>query len=1370
MLAIVQEPQALGFLASDGRSFGVFERLALPDAGLGAALASWAQAAAALADGAERGAHFSHSWLPLPVQHWLARQPEGLLQLQLAEALAGLPWEQAVVAGQPLEARFCIVRQLMGGAVASAPAGAGQPLPHRAPAARVPVLRVEAAEAPVEALAVPAPPAAIQLQRLRLAPGATQLPGLPGAVPPADVLWWAAPLPAAAQQAAWLAALAAARPAPRLLLASVAGAAGPADGDDARAWIAQACRAGFSAMLLPLAAPLADLALQPFWQALAEGLPFGEAARRLRRAAAGTAHLAAAAQAWFHGDGAFAPCLPEAAHTPDDDVRQCTMLKCDLVDSTRQMGRLGDEAYAERLGQYHARVAAIVRRHGGMADDPQGDDGFMCYFGFPVAREDAPAQALRAGLALVGAVAELDWQVRIGISTGRVVVKDGQPVGSAIHHAARLQALAAPGTVLVAAATQGLAAEGFEYTLVDPDAQLKGFDQGGAVWRLERERPAQGTERFDARSQLTRFVGREDELALLQRSWQATSAGRPQALMLTGEAGIGKSRLVREFRRQLAERGAPVLECRCAPEHSGSALQPVIELLRRQLQLAGAEDPAGALERLRRSGLATLGGDEALALAADLLSLPAEGLPPVPGDAALRRQRTMDLLVRWLRASAANRPLVLIVEDVHWIDPSTRELVASLLDGRAGTPLLLLLTLRTGGTGVAEGDGGAAGDASAGFGDAVPRLALGGLPPALAFELMRDACGAALLDAEAERWLATRADGVPLFIEESARMAAALVKGLSAGGPHAAAAGADIAHTLREAVPATLEGLLTARLDQLPSARRAAQLGSAIGRSFSRPLAEAVNAHPESPIRLPDLLHELGVLAQAGLVSVQDDGVLALYTFKHALVRDAAHQSLLERDRRRLHAAIADVLATQFAAQVAAQPELLAHHHELAGQLVLSLAGWERAARHAAARSAHDEAIGHLRHALALLARQPEDAGRNRIELRLQMLLAGRLIATAGYGAEAVEAVYGRALALCVATGDAAALGKVRLGLEGWHFMRGDFTQAMAIARQVADDLGPPQPGQDDRLARIQSQWAIANIVFHQGDLRRAVAMMDDCLAAYRQLGHRAMAVQDPGVMCLCYSAWGLWELGRADEALARARAVVDLAEGLNHRFSMGEAYGFLAVVHWFRGETAPGLAAARRAIEICESGGFAVWLAHARVVHGRLLAERGEPGDLAAAIEEMRQGDAMWAATGAVVTRAFYLSLRAEGLALADRHDEALALLHEAWALVQRSGERYWAPELARAVGTLLLQRAAPGDAAAAAEAERWLVQALHEAQAAGLGGLGLRAAMALGRLRSAQGRGEEARALLLGALAAQPEGAGTRDVRSARAQLAAL
>lgn len=1357
-LAILHDPHGLGFVASDGRGVGVFDRLP----------------------------HGRGCALPPAVSDWLARQPDGaLLQLQLSDAAQALAWESLGEPGATLDQRFIVARLCL--AAADADDRRLPPLSLRGPGPRLDVLHlVDGATADEPAQLSATLPSPLRCQALAWPSDA--------ASPPADFA-------AGALQSLLLCtpaadATVAARRLAQVLAAlrQQAAGAGP-DERLPRLWLlplasgtpdqlplpllAELLGAGLTLLPVPLGGEPAVLALAPFWQALAEGATLGLALRRLRLQA--RERGAAAAGAWLLGDAAGLPALaepePGLVRAADDDVRQCTMLKCDLVESTALMRRLGDEAYAEGLARYHARVADIVQHHGGLADDPQGDDGFMCYFGFPVAREDAALQALRAGLALASALDDLGpgWRLRIGISTGRVVVRDGQPVGAAVHHAARLQALAQPGEALVADATRQLASERFEFTLREAQASLKGFEQGGAVWCLGPERPLLGTERFDQRSQLTRFVGREAELAAVQRVWRQACAGKRQALLIVGEAGIGKSRLVREFRRRLVETGAQVLECRCTPETAGSALHPVIDLLRRLLQAADGEAPAALLARLQAGVVHGLGqgaeaeSDEAraqsLALIAALLSLPATGLPPLPDDAALRRRRTMDALTGWLARRVAQAPLALIVEDVHWIDPSTRELLQRLVDGAtaaAGDRLLLLLTWRASGS-----------QAAAAPPFEVPRLPLAGLPPEAACALLRDACGASLLDAEMERWLALRGDGVPLFIEESAHMAAALVARRAQAAPApsmpspAGAPPADLSLLLREAVPTTLEALLMARLDQLPSARRAAQLGSAIGRAFALPLAAAVNADADSPIRLADLEQELALLAQAGLVSEQGQGAQRLYVFKHALVRDAAHQSLLERDRKRLHAAIARVLQAQFGAMVEAQPELLARHLELAGQTEQALAGWERAARHAAARSAHDEAIAHLRHALALLAEQGPGTARDRAELRLQLLLASRLIATAGYGADAVEAVYGRALALCEALGDAGARTKARLGLEGWHFMRGDFGRALDIAREVAAETAAEaasaEPGgQGGRLARIQSDWALANIHFHQGQVPQAVAMMDACLADYRSLGHRALAVQDPGVMCLCYSSWGLWEMGRADEALSRARQVVDLATGLNHRFSMGEAHGFLAVAHWFRGELAPGLEAAERAIEICESGGFAVWLAHARVVHGRLLAELG---DVEAGLSQMQQGDAMWAATGAVVTRAFYLSLRAEGLAEAGRSAEALALLEQAWALVQRCGERYWAPEVARLTGELLL-RGDPSPAQAA-RADDWLALALREAQASSLQALALRAAMSLGRRLAAQQRPRQAAALLAPCLAALSEGRGTRDLRRARALL---
>ena len=1352
----------LNFLLSDHRSLALHEHMALGDG----VLARWrgpdGPLAASPATAAERlllGLAMAEALFPAPVREVLARQPGGWLHLQLGEALTGLPWEWAALPGlsatQPaaaLDERFTVVRQIM---ARGTPAAS---LRHREPGALLQVLHAVPAPSPHAGTAAPGlqpgrfGPLVLRVHRGDQAPGVDlhQATGL------ADIVhlhagWWpadraagstgaAAPADTPAELVSRLAGLALA---PRLLLAEGLARA------DLASLVVQASRAGLSSIALASPAPEA---LAVFYQALAGGAAFGIAAQRARAEA--RARDLPGADAWFYGDGQMAPLHPSAAvapaalggsrwSAPADDLRQITILSCDLVGSTRLMHTLGDEEYSERLTHYHRRVAEVAQRFGGLADDPQGDDGFMCYFGYPAASEDAAAQALRAALALCGGLADLGLQVRIGVSTGRVVIRQAQPVGTPVHHAARLQQQAGPGQVLVGEATRQIAGDRFGFSLAVGLAPFKGFEDSGPVYRLGKEQAAQGTERFDARAHLTPFTGREAELARLQQHWQAAMAGRRQVLLLRGEAGIGKSRLVREFRRSLAAAGHRTLECRCAPEHTGSAFQPMIELLRARLKIHESDSFEAQITALRQ--LQVTGGaqaDAAITLLGRLLSLPAERLPPLPASITpeRQRQRTMDLLVNIAQGLDEQAPVCLLVEDVHWIDPSTRALVQRLIDGPPGQRVLLLLTLRSG-------------PAEAGSGPAfeVPELVLGGLGSEAARALLQGAIGLAMLDADLARWLTQRADGVPLFIEESARMAAALASQQPA---------VDISAALRDAVPATLQDLLMARLDQLPLAKRAAQLGSALGRSFSWAQIEAVNGHAESPIRLATLARALDALVQAGLLTLAGDATSdsgqRSYVFKHALVRDAAYQSMLERDRKRLHASIAAVLQQQFSGLCSSRPELLAQHHAQAGMAAEALAGWEQAAGQAAQRSAHAEAIAHLRLALVQLASLAEGPERDRHELRLQRLLASRLIATAGYGASAVEAVYGRALLLCQRVGDGVALNKVRLGLEGYHFMRADFARAGAIAAEVAASLGPDA----DPLARIQSRWAQANLLFHQGQALPALALMDHCLADYPSLGHRPVAVQDPGVMCLCYSSWALWQLGRADESLRRAHKVVQLAERLNHPFSLGEALGFLAVSHYFRGELADGLQAAERAVEVCESGGFAVWLAHAKVMQGRLMAGLGQPE---AGLAAMAQGHAMWAATGAVVTLPFYLALQAEALALAGQTAPAQARVDQALALIDRHGERYYQPELLRLKGALLLQAGGPAD-----EAQAWLQRAQACAQGLQMHGLALKSAIDLARLQAARGRTDQAVGGLQQALARLVEGQGTRDQQQARALLA--
>jgi len=1347
-------------LLTDGRSLVQHERLTLPDTGLSAWAGNAWSSAATGDDLLVFGLGLGEVLLPAALRAVLAGQPAGsLLQLQLGEALAALPWELMALRFTPAQAtglnhpppprhlddHFTVVRRIM--ATGLPPAA----LRHREPGALLQVLHgmtgpATANETPRSGRFGP------MVLRVHASHGATPEPWL-RAVAEADIVHLhgepaaAGSAVAAAATALCQTALLAGLPlAPRLLIAEgLPLAAGTALANAAG-------RVGLS--LLATDAP-APLALAAFYAALADGDTFGRAAHHARAAArrAPGASRAPGATAWFYGDGGLAPLRlasglaaqmpygPKSAGlqaAPDDDVRQVTILACDLVDSTGLMHRLGDEEYSERLTHYHQRVADIAQQHDGLADDPQGDDGFMCYFGYPVASEDAAAAALRAGLALSGALDDLGLAVRIGISTGRVVIRNGQPVGAAVHHAARLQSRAGAGGVLLSASTRMIAGERFEFSLEAAVSQLKGFAEGGAVYRVHRERPVQGTERFDNRAYLTSFIGRDAEMQQLRQRWALAAGGERQTLLLVGEAGIGKSRLVREFRQSLDMAGVRTLECRCAPEHTGSAFQPLIDVLRRRLQIQVGDDPDLQLQRLRMLEVTTgPDGDEALTLLGTLMSVPADRLPPladpaVAASAERRRQRTKALLMRV--SQGLTGPVCLIFEDVHWIDPSTRELVQRMIDGPRQQPLLLLLTQRSGPV-----------TADAGF--AVPTLALAGLGAEAARALVQGAIGSALLATDLVRWLAARSDGVPLFIEESARMAAVLA---------ASQPTADVASSLRDSVPDTLQDLLMARLDQLPLAKRAAQMGGALGRSFSHALIEAVNAHADSPIHLPALDQELTALARAGLLGVQGEGASRQYAFKHSLVRDAAHQSLLERDRRRLHGAIADVLQHQFAALCDSQPEQLALHQELAGMTDAALAGWERAARHASQRSALDEAIAHLRRALRLVVLQPPGPDRDRTELRLLLPLASRLIATAGYGAGAVEAVYGRALALGQALGDPVSLTKARLGLGGYHYMRGDLARAMALAREVETSLGDqPAP-----RARVQSTWAQANVLFSQGQLQQAMAMMDRCKTEHSLLGHRPAAVQDPAVMCLCYSSWALWALGLPDQALANARQAVALAETLAHRFSIGQGYGFLGVVHYLRGETAAGLLAIQRALEVSEAGGFAVWLAHAKVMHGRLQAEQGA---LAVGLAAMDEGHALWAATGAVVTQPLYLVLRAEGLALAGRPDEALALIEQAHLLVERHGERCHAPEVHRLRGELLRQAGRP-----AVEAEHWLQAGLDCAVDLQLHGMALKSAIALAQNWQSQGQTMRASELLSRHQARFSEGLQTRDLLVAQSLLA--
>ncbi|MEO6856485.1 MAG: AAA family ATPase [Rhodoferax sp.] len=1342
-LTVLLEDTVLSMALSDGRAIGHIARKVLPEGCLQSLKMPPADSLNVL------GARLSALFFPEKIRQFLAHSPPRPLCLQLDPNLLGIPWEMAFDGIHYLGEKFQTTRQILSDAslvpTARAPAhretlrvlllSLGSTPAHRASSVYCAALASSIQRTEGLALTSITAEHAHSLDRttlLRLADDHD--------VVHCTVTVESSQPPSQDSIAATWADIAQQSKASQLLVFDQAASVLASS-----AWLHAACRRGAPVLVHESdgGAPDPQDFMLPFYQGLAQGLPLHEAVRVARldgiRRATHTGGTASPWAAALYGDGTLV--LRPRTDRPglDDNLRQVTSMFCDLVDSTQLLGAWGAERYSDMLDSYHAACAGIVARWGGVSDDPQGDDSIMCYFGVPLAYEDSVARALRAGLEILQAVAQLGVQVRVGVVTGHVVVKAGQPIGVSLHLAARLQSIARPGTLVASDSTRQIVKDKFVFERLTDLPQLKGFPLATNAYQVLGEVRDHAMLRAEAAPQRTPFVGRDAELQLIESHWSGVQTSGLRAVLVSGEAGMGKSRLTSEFRRALHARGHRTVECRCTPEHTQSAFHPLIYLLHRRLRLHGDDSTETKLARIQaRMPHSSQEGD--LALVANLLSVATDGhLPPVQFSAEKQRQRTLDILVAWLVHETRNGPVCLLVEDLQWIDPSTRECVHRVIAEGAHAALLILLTLRSE----------LAPPHDPGF--AVHEVPLKGLSAAATRAMILTACGPCAVPGEMVQLLADKADGVPLFIEESTRMLIDL--GVEPDSMDATLAA-------RFTVPTTIQDLLMARLDRLATAKQVAQVGATIGREFSLPLLQAVLVHETSPIGTNHLPAQLAALVRSGLVVEKGDAASPRYVFKHALVRDAAYESMWERDRKRLHRTIANVVREQFPDMAQTQPELLAHHFAQSGNDAQALEYWERAARRAASRSAHVEAINHLRSGLGLLARLPPVSERDRTELRMQLMLAGQLITTHGYGADLVGLAYERAAELCQRAGDEAAQMKTLLGLEGYHFMRADFGRAHTIAQQAAAVVADST----DPMRKIQLQWAVSNILFHQGEFTVAIAQMDSCLAAYGQLQHHPRMVQDPGVMCLCYSSWALWEVGKADQALERAQKVVAMAEQLDHKFSMAEAHAFCASVRWFRGETTQALHCAKRSRDICSEGGFAVWLSYAQLLHGRLVAELGDPET---GVLEMRHAYTQWIATGAIVTRPLYLAMQAEGLALAGRPDEGLALLAEAFDLVCHYKEHYHEAEVRRLTGELILQSSRQQGVDRQLEAQQWLLGALEFAHAHRHTAAALRSATSLARLWSTQGRDADALRILKIEYDDVTEGYYTRDVQAANALL---
>ena len=1030
----------------------------------------------------------------------------------------------------------------------------------------------------------------------------------------------------------------------------------------------------------------------------------------------------------------------------DAERRQVTVMFSDLVGSTALSARMDPEDLREVISAYQKCVAETVRRFGGFVAKYMGD-GVLVYFGYPQAHEDDAERAVRAGLELIAAVTGLktraSLQTRVGIATGLVVVGDligsGDAqergiVGETPDLAARLQALAEPNMVVIADGTRKLLGNLFE--LEDLGAKdLKGIAGPMRAWAALRASSAEG--HFEAlhTTGLTALVGREEELELLLRRWARAKTGEGQVVLLSGEPGIGKSRLTAALLEAVAPEPHTRLRYFCSPQHTDSAFYPIISQMERAAGLAHDDTPQAKLDKLDALLAQTATPTQDAALFAEMLSLPNDGRYPALDLAPeQRRQGTMKALIAQTEALTHQTPVLMIFEDAHWTDPTSLELFDRAVDRIASLRVLLIVTFR-------------------------PEFAPPwiGRPHVTALTINRLAqrdidamidrvIGNKLLPASIRQDIIERTDGIPLFVEEMTKAV------LETEGESEARRTAAAVPSPAVAVPASLHASLMARLDRLGPAKEVAQVGAAIGREFSHTLLAAVVRKPEA-----ELGSALDRLIQSGLLFRQGVPPHATYLFKHALVQDAAYGTLLREPRRALHARIAETLESQFPEIVATQPQLVAQHCVKADLNEKAVGYWLRAGQQAVARSANAEALSHLARGLELLKAMSDSAEVRQQEIKFLTTRAVALRIAKGYGSDELLATLLRARDLCQLQGDPRQMFQILFGLWTATAGHGDWLHARVLGEEclaIARKEG-------ETAMLIEAHRLLGTTAVYMAEYPIAERHLRDALDLYEPEKHRANILlygYDPGTTCNGYISWALWLQGKVTEARAASEASIRLAIESKHAPNLALAYGWATFLHLCTHDLEALRSLTPKLIAHCEEHGFPHWLALGKIGHGWCLARTGDVADglewLRAGIEEFRS---LW---GGFLVSACLVCL-ADVLRIKGEFAEARAALDSSLGMIERFNEHLWEAENHRVRGEVAR------DASQFPEALTAFDQAIKVARDQSALSLELRAANSFAKLLADRGERRKAHDLLAPIYNRFTEGFDTLDLKEAKALL---